>query len=342
MDNTKQTPISGLGKFGLIHHLTKDITDNQPSTVKGIGDDAAVIQCGNMCQVVSTDMFLEGVHFNLVYTPLKHLGYKVVVAAISDVYAMNATPKQLLLSVALSTKFGVESMDDLYAGVKMACERYGIDFVGGDTSSSVTGLTINVTTIGQAEKSKITYRSGAKPTDLVCISGDLGAAYMGLQLLERERIVFEANPNAKPQLDGYNYILQRQLKPEARRDIIETLESIKVKPSAMIDVSDGLASDLMHICSQSSSGVRLYLERIPIASETFKICEEMNLDAVTAALNGGDDYELLFTVPISEHDKIKGLDGFNIIGHITEEDKGRYLVTPDGEEIELKAQGWKN
>lgn len=340
-EQNKKTPIADLGEFALIDRLAQGIHNNQPSTIKGIGDDAAVLQYGNDCQLVSTNLLLEGVHFNLMYTPLKHLGYKAVVAGVSNIYAMNAYPRQLLVSIGVSSKFYVEDIEELYSGIRLACERYNVDFVGGDTSASVNGLTLNVTVIGEQNKDKIVYRSGARANDLLCLSGNLGAAYMGLQLLERERIVFESNPNAQPQLGGYDYILQRQLKPEARKDIIDILREIGVQPTSMIDVSDGLASELLHVCKQSGTGARIYLDKLPIASETFKICEEMNIDAVTAALNGGDDYELLFTIPLNQLDKVKGLDGFNIIGHITDAGKGTALVTPDGEEIELKAQGWK-
>jgi thiamine-monophosphate kinase len=339
--NKKKIPIADLGEFALIEHLMSDIQTRQSSTLMGVGDDAAVMQYGDTCQLLSTCILLEGVHFNLMYTPLKHLGYEAVVAGISNIYAMNAYPRQLALSLGVSAKFYVEDLEELYEGVRLACEQYNVDFVSGDTSASLTGLVLNITVIGEAEKDKITYRSGAHANDLLCLSGNLGAAYMGLQLLERERIVFESTPNFQPQLGGYDYILQRQLKPEARKDIIDLLREIGIKPTAMIDISDGLASELLHIGKQSGVGVRVYLDKLPIAAETFKICDEMNIDAVTAALNGGGDYELLFTIPLEQHEKIKGLDGFNIIGHITDAGKGNYLVTPDGEEIALKAQGWK-
>lgn len=340
--NQQKTPISQLGEFALINRLISGISTNQPTTLAGVGNDAAVLQYTSTSrQLVSTDLLLEGVHFNLIYTPLKHLGYKAVVAGISDIYAMNGYPRQLLLSVGVSSKFYVEDLEELYAGVKLACEHYNIDLVGGDTSASLTGLVLNVTVVGEVDNNKITYRSGAQANDLLCLSGNIGAAYMGLQLLERERLVYEGNPNAQPQLHGYDYILQRQLKPEARKDIVDTLHELGIVPTAMIDVSDGLASDVMHLCKQSGTGGRIYLDKLPIAAETFKICDEMNIDAVTAALNGGDDYELLFTIPLNQHEKIKGLDGFNVIGHITDAGKGTCLVTPDGEEIALQAQGWK-
>jgi len=341
MSETKRTPISDLGEFGLIDRITKDIKFKNASTEKGVGDDAAVLSYGNKKTVVSTDLLLEGIHFDLVYTPLKHLGYKAAVVNFSDIYAMNAEPKQLLVSIGVSGRFAVEDIDELYSGIRMACDTYGVDLVGGDTSASMTGLTISATVIGEGEEGKLAYRNGAKPKDLICLTGNLGAAYMGLQLLEREKRVFAGNDQVQPQLDGYSYALGRQFKPEARKDTIQLLKENNIVPTSMIDISDGLSSEVLHICTQSKVGARIYLSRIPIASETFKLAEEMNMDAATAALNGGEDYELLFTLPLSLHEKIKDLGGIDIIGHIEEESKGIYLIVPDGEEIPLKAQGWR-
>lgn len=341
MSETRRTPISDLGEFGLIDRITKDIKFNNDSTELGVGDDAAVLSYNGKKVVVSTDMLLEGIHFDLVYTPLKHLGYKAAVVNFSDIYAMNAQPKQLLVSLGVSGRFAVEDIDELYAGIRMACDAYGVDLVGGDTSASMTGLTIGVTAIGEGEEGKLAYRSGAKPKDLICVTGDLGAAYVGLQLLEREKRVFAGNSNVQPQLDGHSYPISRQLKPEARKDTIKLLNENGIVPTSMIDISDGLSSEVLHICKQSGVGARIYLNRIPIASETFTLAEEMNIDAATAALNGGEDYELLFTLPLSMHEKIKDLGGIDIIGHIEEESKGVYLIAPDGEEIQLKAQGWR-
>ncbi len=342
MDQQKRTDIATLGEFKLIEHLTETIEIKHSSTVKGIGDDAAVIRYERAETLVSTELLLEGIHFDLTYTPLRHLGYKAVVVAISDIYAMNATPHQILLAIGLSKRFCVEDLDELYAGVKAACERYEVDLAGGDTSASMTGLTIGITAIGEAPIDKIVYRSGGQKNDLLCLTGNLGAAYMGLQLLEREKRVFEGNNNKQPQLKGCEYILERHLKPEARKDIIDTMALNSIVPTAMIDISDGLASDALHLCKQSNCGVRIYLERLPISSETFKMAEEIGIDAVTAALNGGDDYELLFTVPVSMYEIIrKELQSVDIIGHLVDASEGNYLVTPDGQAVELTAQGWK-
>ncbi len=338
MSETKRTPISDLGEFGLIDRVTKDIKIENTSTEKGVGDDAAVLAYGSKKTVVSTDLLLEGIHFDLVYTPLKHLGYKAAVVNFSDIYAMNAEPKQLLVAIGVSGRFSVEDIDELYSGIRMA---YGVDLVGGDTSASMTGLTISATAIGEGEEGKLAYRNGAKPKELICLTGNLGAAYMGLQLLEREKKVFAGNDKVQPMLDGYSYVLGRQLKPEARKDTIKRLKENGIVPTSMIDISDGLSSEVLHICKQSKVGARIYLNRIPIASETFKLAEEMNMDAATAALNGGEDYELLFTLPLSLHDKLKDLGGIDIIGHVEEESKGVYLIAPDGEEIPLRAQGWR-
>jgi thiamine-monophosphate kinase len=339
-DKPKRTELHELGEFKVIDLLTERATISNQSTIKGVGDDAAVISPSDKQLVVTTDLLLEGVHFDLTYFPLRHLGYKSVVVNLSDVYAMNATPKQITVSVGISKRFCLEDLQELYNGIYLACEKYGVDLVGGDTSTSYTGLTISVTAIGEADEKDLAYRSGAKVNDLLCVTGNLGAAYMGLQLLEREKKVFEGNPNIKPQFEGWDYILERFLKPEARKLTIETLQKEGVKPTSMIDISDGLSSEAMHICKSSNVGCRIYLEKLPIDQQTFKIAEEMHIDAVVAALNGGEDYELLFTVPISEHEKMLAMEGVSIIGHITSENTGAFLVTPDGNEIQLKAQGW--
>ncbi|MDR2361327.1 MAG: thiamine-phosphate kinase [Prevotellaceae bacterium] len=338
----QKTGIASLGKFNLIKRLTDTIECTQPSTLKGPGDDAAVLHHEQTETILSTKLFLEGIHFDLTYTPLKHLGYKTVIAGISDIYAMNATPRQILLSTGLSKRFFVEDIDELYDGVKTACVRYNLDLVGSDVAPSMTGLAISITTTGEAPKEKIVYRSGGKKTDLLCLTGNLGAAYMGLQLLKREKQLFEGQPDKQPQLEGFEYILQRYLKPEARKDIIDTMAAINLIPTAMINLSDGLASDALHLCRQSQCGLRIYLERLPIASETFSIADEMHLDAVTAALNGGDDYELLFTAPISSYDILRReMQNIDIIGHLCDPAEGAFLVTPDNQAIELRAQGWK-
>jgi thiamine-monophosphate kinase len=332
--------IKQLGEFGLIERLTNGIVLKNDSSVYGVGDDAAVLNYREKEIVVSTDLLTEGIHFNLMYSPLKHLGYKAAIVNFSDIYAMNAIPKQLLISLALSVKFTVPMIDDLYEGIKLACEKYGVDLVGGDTSSSLTGLHIAVTIIGEAEKKKLTYRNGAKINDLICVSGDLGSAYMGLQLLEREKKIFEEDNSIQPDLSGSDYILERQLKPEARRDVIDLLEKTGIIPNAMIDISDGLSSDLLHICKQSSVGCKLYTDKIPIHPETIRMADDFEMEPLVAALNGGEDYELLFTVPVSEFDKLKAQPGISIIGHITDQKEGFHLITPNNEQIELKAQGW--
>jgi len=338
--NPKRTELHELGEFRVIDHLTQNAKCLNKSTIKGVGDDAAVINPEGKRMVVTTDLLLEGIHFDLTYFPLRHLGYKAVVVNLSDVYAMNATPKQITVSIGVSKRFYLEDLDEIYNGIYLACERYGVDLVGGDTSSSYTGLTISITAIGEADEKELCYRSGAKENDLICVTGNLGAAYMGLQLLEREKKVFNGNPNVKPQFAGWDYVLERYLKPEARKSILEKLHEIKVKPSAMIDISDGLSSEALHICKNSKVGCHIYLEKLPIDQQTFKIAEEMGIDAIVAALNGGEDYELLFTVPIENHDKISEIEGISIIGHITPENSGAFLITPDGNEIELRAQGW--
>lgn len=339
-NKSKRTELHELGEFKLIDHLTENAICRNESTVLGVGDDAAIISPAGKRMVVTTDLLLEGVHFDLTYFPLKHLGYKSVVVNLSDVYAMNATPRQITVSIGVSKRFCLEDLDELYSGIYMACERYGVDLVGGDTSTSLTGLTISITAVGEANENELCYRSGAKVNDLICVTGNLGAAYMGLQLLEREKKVFNGNPNVKPQFAGWDYILERFLKPEARKSILEKLRENEIKPNAMIDISDGLSSEAMHICKNSKVGCRIYLEKLPIDQQTFKIAEEMGIDAVVAALNGGEDYELLFTVPIELHEKILTVEGVSVIGHITSESTGAFLITPDGKDIKLTAQGW--
>ncbi len=337
-----RTEISTLGEFGLIHHLTDNCKINNLSTIKGVGDDAAVLDYKNKYVLVATDLLLEGVHFDLVYVPLKHLGYKAAVVNFSDIYAMNGEPKQITISLGISRKFSVEDLDQIYEGIKLACDNYGVDIVGGDTSTSLTGLTISITCIGEGEKDKIVYRNGAKVNDLICVSGNLGASYMGLQLLEREKIVLEGNEQSQPRFEGYEYLLERQLKPEARGDIIRMLREKEVLPTAMMDISDGLSSELMHICTQSNVGCRIYEDKIPIHYQTAKMAEEMNLNVVTAALNGGEDYELVFTASLNDYDKIIMMEDVNIIGYVTKPEMGYYLIGREGEEIQLQAQGWNS
>lgn len=336
------TEIATLGEFGLIRHLTESLEYRQPSTRYGVGDDAAVIACSEGKQtLITTDLLLEGVHFDLTYVPLKHLGYKSAVVNFSDIYAMNGTPTQITVSLGVSKRFTVEDMEALYAGIRLACEEYDVDIVGGDTTSSMTGLTISITCLGEAEKEQIVYRNGAHETDLVCVSGDLGAAYMGLQLLEREKMVLQGTDQSmQPDFTGREYLLERQLKPEARRDIIRQLAEEQVKPTAMMDISDGLSSEILHICTQSKVGCRLYEEHLPIDYQTAAMAEELNMNVSTCALNGGEDYELLFTVPLSAYDKVSQMEGVRVIGHITKPELGCALVTRDGQEFELKAQGW--
>ncbi len=340
-ERKKITPLSKLGEFGLIDHLTRDIHLQQKSSLKGVGDDAAVVDYRGQKMVITTDLLTEGIHFNLVYTPLKHLGYKAVIVNLSDVYAMNARPRQILVSLAVSAKFSLEAVEQLYEGIRLACERYGVDLVGGDTTSSLTGLTISVVALGEVQKGKLAYRNTARLNDLICVSGDLGAAYMGLQLLEREKQVFEeSGKSIQPDLSGYDYILGRQLKPEARKDIIEALDARRIIPHAMIDLSDGLSSDLIHICRQSGLGCRIFQDRIPVAEETNRVAREMNMEPFIAALNGGEDYELLFTIPLSLHDEVMKIKDISVIGHITGKEAGMKFVTTQGGEIDLKAQGW--
>lgn len=347
---TYMTEISTLGEFGLIHHLTSDMKMQNASTLRGVGDDCAVLNYSsdpsdNRRVLITTDMLMEGIHFDLTYTPLKHLGYKAAMVNLSDVYAMNGTPRQLLVSIAMGRRMKVEHIDELYAGIRLACERHGVDIVGGDTSSSLTGLAISITCIGEANAEDIVYRSGANDTDLLCVSGNLGAAYMGLQLMEREKRIFESqkgNPEtaAQPDFAGREYLIERFLKPEARRDIIRRLHEVGIRPTAMMDISDGLSSEAMHICHQSHTGCRIYEERIPIDYQTAVTAEEFNFNVYTAALNGGEDYELLFTVPLTDHERIAQIEDVKVIGHITKPELGTKLITRDGNEFDLKAQGW--
>lgn len=346
MTENKRTEISTLGEFGLINHLTQDLTARNDSTIKGVGDDCAVLNYKKKV-LVTSDLLTEGVHFDLIYTPLKHLGYKAAMVNFSDVYAMNGFPRQLIVSIALSKRFCVEDLEQLYDGLKLACEEHGVDLVGGDTSSSLTGLTLSLTCLGEAEEGRIVYRSGAKDTDLICVSGDLGAAYMGLQVLEREKAVYEQQVREhktqvpfQPDFAGKEYLLERQLKPQARRDIIELLRQADILPTSMIDVSDGLSSELLHICKQSHVGCQVYEERIPLDYQTASMAEHFNMNVSTCALNGGDDYELLFTVSLSDYEKVKDIPQIRIVGRIQKEEFGCQLVTRDGNEFELKAQGW--
>ena len=340
MQTNNRTEISTLGEFGLIKHLTQDIELTNAESTYGVGDDAAVLNMNNQQTLVTTDLLMEGVHFDLVYTPLKHLGYKAAIVNFSDIYAMNGTPKQITVSLAVSKRFCIEDLEQFYEGLKLACKVHHVDIVGGDTTSSVTGLAISITCIGVADKDKIVYRNGAKETDLICVTGDLGAAYMGLQLLEREKAVFEGQEEANPDFTGKEYLLERQLKPEARKDIIEKLAQEGILATSMMDISDGLSSELMHICTQSNTGCRIYEERLPIDYQTAVMAEELNMNVSTCALNGGEDYELLFTVPLTCHDKVSAIKGVKVIGHITKPELGCGLITRDGQEFELKAQGW--
>jgi thiamine-monophosphate kinase len=337
--NTSKTPLSKLGEFKLIEVLTKHFKIQNKSTIKGVGDDAAVIKIKNET-LVSTDFLIEGIHFDLSYMPLKHLGYKAVMVNLSDIYAMNGMASQITVSIAASNRFTLEAIEELYSGIQLACNNYKVDLVGGDTTSSVKGLIINITAIGQAKKKDITYRNGAKPNDLLVVTGDLGAAYLGLQVLEREKQVFQVNPNEQPDLTPYTYLIERQLKPEARKDIVELLKSLEVKPTSMIDISDGLSSEIIHLCTQSNVGCDLYESKIPLDQQVISTCEEFNLNSTTVALSGGEDYELLFTVSLKDYDKIKGNPNLTVIGHITQKGEKPYLVTRANQKIELIAQGW--
>ena len=337
----KETEISTLGEFGLIDRITESFKLNNESSIVGVGDDAAVLDYKNKKTLVTTDLLLEGIHFDLRYVALKHLGYKAAVVNFSDIYAMNGRPKQITVSLGISKRFTIEHIEQIYEGIKVACEHYGVDLVGGDTSASVTGLIISITCIGEGEDGKIVYRNGAKDTDLICVSGDLGAAYMGLQLLERElKVSRDVGEGFEPAFQGREYLLERQLKPEARRDVIEELAEMGITPTAMMDVSDGLSSELMHICKHSGTGCRIYEDRIPIDYQTAIMAEEFNMNLVTAALNGGEDYELLFTVPLVDHEKVAAMKSAKIIGRITKPELGCYMVTRYDNEIELQAQGW--
>ncbi len=335
-----RTEIASLGEFGLIRHLTKNIRLKNPESRKGVGDDAAVLSYTNKEVLVTTDLLLEGIHFDLTYMPLKHLGYKSAVVNFSDIYAMNGNPKQITVSLGISKRFSVEDLEDFYSGLELACEVYGVDIVGGDTSASLTGLTISITCIGEGEKDKITYRDGAKNTDLICVSGDLGAAYMGLQLLEREKTVFKGEKDFNPDFAGKEYLLERQLKPEARKNIIQNLSKEDIVPTSMIDISDGLSSELLHICYESKVGCVIYEDRIPIDYQTAIMAEQFNMNLTTVALNGGEDYELLFTVPLDLHDKVESMEGVKVIGYIGDQSLGAHLITRDSTEIKLQAQGW--
>ncbi|TSA27196.1 MAG: thiamine-phosphate kinase [Bacteroidetes bacterium] len=346
----KLTSLEELGEFGLIDRLTTPFRTKNPTTVMGVGDDAAVIDTGTgtdgACPVhtvclVSTDLLVEGIHFDRTYTPLKHLGYKAVVVNVSDIAAMNGIPQQITVSIAVSSWFSAEALEEIYAGIRLACEKYHIDLVGGDTSSSTSGLIISVTVIGTAPKEEIVYRSGAHPGDLICVTGDLGSAYIGLLLLEREKKVFQANPGMQPELTGFDYQIGRFLKPEARTDIRSLLQGIGVRPTSMIDISDGLASEVLHLCNQSDAGCRIYEEKIPIDPHTREIAMEFKIIPSVAALSGGEDYELLFTIPQSDYEKIRDVAGISIIGHMTVPAEGKFMITPDGKEVEITAQGWK-
>ncbi len=339
-EKTTRTELSELGEFGLIDHLTSGITIEQPSTIKGIGDDAAVIENGEFMTLVSTDLLVEGVHFDLTYMPLKHLGYKAAVVNFSDIYAMNGIPCQITVGMALSNRFSVEAIEEFYAGIRLACQKYHVDIVGGDTTSSKSGLFISISVIGKALKNEIVYRNTAQENDLICVSGDLGSAYAGLLLLEREKAVFMADPNMQPDLEGYDYVIERQLKPEARKDFVELFKEKNVIPTAMIDVSDGLASEIIHLCKSSSKGCFIYEEKIPIDVSTINLCDTFNIDPTTAAMNGGEDYELLFTISQKDYDIVKDFLEVSIIGYISEESAGINLVTRSGQMALITAQGW--
>jgi thiamine-monophosphate kinase len=340
-DKTPQrTSIAQLGEFGLINHLTRQFTVGQPSTLKGIGDDAAVLNFKDKKAVVSTDLLIEGVHFDLAYMPLKHLGYKAVVVNLSDICAMNARPTQITVSVAVSNRFPLEAMDELFAGIALAAEKYKVDVIGGDTTSSQKGLILSITALGEADADEIVYRDGAKPTDLLVVTGDIGAAYMGLQVLEREKQVFQVNPNSQPDLDAYTYLIERQLKPEARTDVRTLLHALEIKPTAMIDISDGLSSEILHLCKQGKVGCNLYEDKLPLDPQFINVCEEFNIDSTTVAINGGEDYELLFTIAMDDYSKIKGNPNFTVIGHMVQESEGVHLITRADTKIALKARGW--
>tara|TARA_A100001011_G_scaffold112494_1_gene119046 strand:- start:11884 stop:12927 length:1044 start_codon:yes stop_codon:yes gene_type:complete len=341
-ENKSRTPLSELGEFKLIEHLTKTFTVSDETTVLGVGDDAAVLQLKDEQTVVTNDLLIEGIHFDLTYVPLKHLGYKAVMVNLSDVYAMNAVPKQITVSIAVSNRFPLEALEELYTGIGLACKNYKIDMIGGDTSSSTTGLMISITAIGQAKKEKITYRSGAKPNDLLVMSGDIGGAYMGLQVLEREKAVFKVNPNNQPDLAQYSYCVERQLKPEARKDIIELLAELDITPNAMIDISDGLSSEIFHLCKTSGVGCDIYEEKLPADPQTISIAEEFKINSTTALLNGGEDYELLMAIKTEDYDKIKSHPLLTTIGHFTDQKEVCNMTIGLGQSIKLEAQGWQN
>jgi thiamine-monophosphate kinase len=342
MDKTEnKKSINEFGKFGLVNHLTRDVKTINKSTITGIGDDSAVIDSGKNLTLVSTDLLLEGIHFNLIYTPLKHLGYKAVIRAISDIYAMNGTPGQVMIALGISSKFNLQQVEDLYEGISIACKKYEVDLAGGDITSSITGMTIGVTAVGTVEKNNLVKRNGARANDLICVSGDFGAAFMGLQLLERERKLFIKEKVTQPDLSGFEYVIGRQLKPEFPVSILTELKNHEIRPTSMIDVTDGLASDLIHICRLSDTGCRIFYSKVPIDYETSRLAEEFNIDPMTPALNGGEDYEILFTIPLEMAETIKTLASVKVIGHMTKSGSGYYIVGDDGSEIEISAQGWK-
>jgi len=342
MDKTEnKNSINDFGKFGLINHLTSDVKKSNKSTIIGIGDDSAVIDSGKNLTLVTTDLLLEGIHFNLIYTPLRHLGYKAVIRAISDIYAMNGTPEQVMIALGLSSKFNLEQVEDFYEGISLACEKYQVDLVGGDITSSLTGMTIGVTAVGVAEKNSLVRRNGARANDLICVTGDFGAAFMGLQLLERERKLFVKEKVTQPDLAGYEYVIGRQLKPEIPVSTLAELKKEEIRPTSMIDVTDGLASDLLHICRLSGTGCRIFYSRVPIDYETTRLAEEFNIDPIVPVLNGGEDYEMLFTIPLEMIEKIKSINSVKVIGHMTSNGSGNYIAGDDGSEVEITAQGWK-
>lgn len=341
-EDRKVTPINSLGEFGLIDRLTANFQTVNASTIKSIGDDAAVIDSGNKKTVVSTDLLVEGIHFDLMYTPLKHLGYKSVIVNLSDIYAMNAIPHQITVSIAVSSKFSVEALEEVYEGIRLACKYYHVDLVGGDTTSSQSGLVISVTAIGVAEQDDLVFRNGAKPGDLICVTGDLGAAYLGLQILEREKRIYLEHPNVQPELENADYLIGRQLKPEARKEVIQFFKEMNLKPTAMMDLSDGLSSDLFHICKQSGVGCEINEAAVPISEEAYQMALKFNLDPITCALNGGEDYELLFTIEPEDETKLNGEETFSVIGQITDAENGRVLLTKGGNKHQLKAQGWNH
>lgn len=339
-DKKDLTDISSLGEFGLIDHLTKNIKIKNAATLKGVGDDAAVIDAGNELVLVSKDLLVEGVHFDMVYTPLKHLGYKAVAVNLSDIYAMNGTPAQVIVGLAVSSRYSLEALEELYEGMLLACEKYGVDLVGGDTTASPSGMTLSITVLGHAPKEKVVYRSGAAVNDLICVSGSLGAAYCGLLVLKREKAAFKGNPTVQPELGSYEFVLERQLKPEPRRDVVERLANAGVMPSSMIDISDGLASEILHLCKNSGTGAVIYEEHIPVDQRTAAVAHEFNIDPATCALSGGEDYELLFTINQADYEKLKELEGISIIGHVADASQGAHLVSTSGQWIALTAQGW--